>query len=309
MAEIVAVCTSKNKGERKKDVGLGLLVKDLGLEGDAHAGFAHRQISLLAVESIKKMQDQGLKVGPGDFAENLTVEGIDLPSIPVGTRLRLGREAILRVTQIGKECHHHCAIYQQAGDCVMPREGIFAEVLLGGEVKKGDELRIVPSYRVGIITASDKGSRGERVDVSGPLIGELIAPWGDVTDYCVMPDERDQLVLILKELVDEKKVDLLLTTGGTGLGPRDVTPEATLEVVDRVIPGIPETMRAMGLKKTPKAMLSRAVAGIRYRTLIVNLPGSPRAVRENLEVVFPVLEHALELVTGRGGECGGEGSK
>lgn len=307
MAKIVAVCTSQNKGERKRDVGLGILLKGLGLEGDAHAGFVHRQISLLAVESIKKMQDQGLKVGPGDFAENLTVEGIDLPSLPVGTRLRLGKVAILRVTQIGKECHHHCAIYQQAGDCVMPKEGIFAEVLLGGEVKKGDELRVVPGYRVGIITASDKGSRGERVDASGPLIGEMIKPWGDVIEYNVVPDDHDQLVLRLKQMIDDKKVDLLLTTGGTGLGPRDLTPEATLEVVDRVIPGIPEAMRAMGLNKTPKAMLSRAVAGIRHRTLIINLPGSPRAVRENLEVVFPVLEHALELVTGQGGECGEEG--
>ena len=109
-----------------------MLVKDRGLEGDAHFGFAHRQVSLLALESIQKMIDLGLKVSPGDFAENLTTKGIDLVSLPVGTRLNAGNQAVLRITQIGKKCHHRCAIYDQAGDCIMPREGIFAEVLRGG---------------------------------------------------------------------------------------------------------------------------------------------------------------------------------
>jgi len=149
MGTIIAICTSKNKGERKKDTGCGRLLMGQGLEGDAHAGPWHRQVSLLSLDSIQKMKDLGLKVGPGDFAENLTVVGVDLVSLPIGTRLRLGQEAILRVTQIGKECHHRCAIYHQAGDCVMPREGIFAEVLRGGEIKNGDLIRVMPTYHLG----------------------------------------------------------------------------------------------------------------------------------------------------------------
>jgi len=141
--QIIAVCTSANKGERKTDHGAGLLVKEFGLEGDAHGGDWHRQVSLLAAESIAKMQAAGLAVGPGDFAENLTTRGLDLCALPVGTRLRVGGTALLEMTQIGKICHERCAIFHQAGDCVMPREGIFAVVLEGGPVATGDIVEVV----------------------------------------------------------------------------------------------------------------------------------------------------------------------
>jgi MOSC domain-containing protein YiiM len=143
MAKIIAVCTSQNKEERKTDVGQGLLVTDHGLQGDAHAGPWHRQVSLLAVESIDKMRALGLNVGPGDFAENLTTEGIELFTLPIGTRIKLGAEALGEVTQIGKVCHDRCAIYYQAGDCIMPREGIFIRVLRGGPIKVGDPVDVV----------------------------------------------------------------------------------------------------------------------------------------------------------------------
>lgn len=139
---IVAVCTSMNKGERKKNIGNGQLLPGLGLEGDAHAGFQHRQVSLLALESIEKMRQKGLDVHPGDFAENLTTEGLDLPSLPIGTKLKLG-QALLEVSQIGKTCHNRCNIYYQAGDCVMPREGIFAIVVNGGPVAVDDILEVI----------------------------------------------------------------------------------------------------------------------------------------------------------------------
>jgi len=158
--------------------------------------------------------------------------------------------------------------------------------------------------KVAVLTASDKGARGEREDRSAGVIREMVASIdGEVVAYDVVPDEKELLVEKLLEYADEKKVDLVLTTGGTGLSPRDVTPEATLEVVERVIPGIPEAMRASGLQHTTHAMLSRAVAGSRGKTLIINLPGSPRAVRENLEVILPALPHALEILQGRRGEC------
>ena len=140
--KIVAVCTSKNKGERKVDVGTALLIEGLGIEGDAHAGFAHRQISLLSVASIEKMKQKCGELAPGDFAENLTVAGLDLPALPVGTVLRVG-EVVLKVSQIGKECHQGCAVMQAVGDCVMPREGIFATVEKGGRVSNGDAIEII----------------------------------------------------------------------------------------------------------------------------------------------------------------------
>ncbi len=143
MAKLVAVCTSERKGMRKKNVGEGILVPNFGLEGDAHAGDWHRQVSLLALESIQKMQKLGLDVVPGDFAENLTTEGIDLVTLPIGTKLRIGATGLGEVTQIGKECHTKCAIYYQAGDCVMPKEGIFIRVLEGGQVAVGDEIEVL----------------------------------------------------------------------------------------------------------------------------------------------------------------------
>jgi len=142
--KIIAVCTSPGKGERKKPISVGKLIVGFGLEGDGHAGDWHRQVSLLAMESIGKMREKGLDVGEGDFAENLTTEGLELYSLPLGTRLRIGGGALLELTQIGKTCHERCAIYYQAGDCVMPREGIFAVVLEGGEVKAGDAIEVLP---------------------------------------------------------------------------------------------------------------------------------------------------------------------
>lgn len=142
-ARVVSVNISDKKGVRKKPVAEVVLAAEYGIEGDAHASSAwHRQVSLLALESINKMKEMGLNVSPGDFAENITTEGIDLVSLPVGTRIRIGAEVVGEVSQIGKECHTRCAIYYQAGDCVMPKEGIFIRVLEGGKVKRGDRISV-----------------------------------------------------------------------------------------------------------------------------------------------------------------------
>jgi len=141
--KVVSVNISDKKGVRKKNVVQSCLLPEFGLQDDAHAGQWHRQVSLLAMESIAKMVRLGLKVGPGDFAENITTEGLDLLSLPIGTRFRIGKSSLLEVTQIGKVCHTRCAIYYQAGDCVMPKEGIFARVLEGGEIKVGDEIHVL----------------------------------------------------------------------------------------------------------------------------------------------------------------------
>jgi molybdopterin adenylyltransferase len=141
--KIISVNISDKKGEKKHDIGKCMLIKDKGLENDAHAGFMHRQVSLLAKESIQKIKDMGVDVDCGDFAENLTTEGIELFTLPIGTKFKVGDGIILRVTQIGKECHARCTIFQQVGDCVMPREGIFTEVLTEGEIKTGDEIEVM----------------------------------------------------------------------------------------------------------------------------------------------------------------------
>lgn len=143
MAQLVAVSVSEKKGMRKTNVEEVIVEVESGIKGDAHAGPWHRQVSLLAQESIEKMQNLGLDVHAGDFAENLTTVGIDLVSLPVGTKLRIGESALMEVTQIGKVCHERCAIYYQAGDCVMPKEGIFVRVLAGGRLAPGDEITMV----------------------------------------------------------------------------------------------------------------------------------------------------------------------
>jgi molybdenum cofactor synthesis domain-containing protein len=154
---------------------------------------------------------------------------------------------------------------------------------------------------IAVLTLSDKGSRGERADQSGPLIAEIVKDTGIVKYYDVLPDDRE---LIRKRLLEYTgKVDLILTTGGTGLSPRDVTPDATLDVIERQAPGIAEAMRLEGMKKTRRAMLSRAVAGVKEQTLIINLPGSPKAVKENLEAILEVIPHAIEKIKGDPQEC------
>lgn len=159
------------------------------------------------------------------------------------------------------------------------------------------------SIRAGVITLSDKGSRGEREDTSGAAVRELLQQIGGVIErYEVIPDERDLIAARLREWAGSGSLDLILTTGGTGLSSRDVTPQATLSVLDYEVPGIMEALRAEGLKHTPLSMLSRALAGVRGRTLIVNLPGSERAVRQNLAVLLPVLPHAVETLRDQSGD-------
>ena len=296
MGKIRAVCISREKGTPKENVGSGMLVEGFGLEGDAHGGNWHRQVSLLSGDKID------------EFRKKIWVDGLDFRSLTVGSRFGIG-DAVLEMTQIGKECHSDCIIRQKTGDCIMPREGVFARVLKGGKVSVGDELVLLPPeenppLRAAVITLSDKGSRGEREDLSGPLIVKMLTEAGyRVEETLLLPDGIQPLKNQLIRLADGRQMDLILTTGGTGFAPTDVTPEATMAVADRNAPGIAEAMRAYSLSITPRAMLSRAASVLRGRTLIVNLPGSPKAVKEHLEYILPSLEHGILLAGGRDGEC------
>ena len=307
MGLLKAICISEKRGIQKTCVPAARLVADWGIEGDAHAGNWHRQVSLLSYDRVEEFRARGAEVADGAFGENLLVEGIDFRSLPVGTRLSCG-DALLEITQVGKECHNRCAIYHAVGDCIMPREGVFARVLQGGDIRPGDEVSVVTlgkrPYRAAVITLSDRCSRGEREDTAGPAIVRRLTEVGyEVAEMLLLPDDGELLKSHLVRLADERQVDLILTMGGTGFAPRDVTPEATLAVATRNAPGIAEAMRAHSLAITPKAMLSRGVSVIRGNTLIINLPGSPKACNECLDCVMDTLPHAIDLLRGGVTDC------
>ena len=308
MGKVVAVCVSSERGTQKQNVGSGRFVVGWGIEGDAHAGRWHRQVSMLGLDQIAAFNARGAGVEPCAFGENLVVEGFGFRALPVGTLLRCGG-VLLEITQIGKECHNHCEIYRRMGDCIMPREGVFARVLCEGVIRVGDEMAVearqgVRPWQSAVITLSDKGARGERMDESGPAIaGRLKAAGYEVVEQLLIADDAEMLKKQLCRLADQRQLDLVLTTGGTGFSPRDVTPEATLAVGERSAPGIAEAIRAASLAVTSRAMLSRGAAVIRGKTLIINLPGSPKACMESMDVFLDVVPHGLELLRGEVSDC------
>ncbi len=297
------VCTSKKKGMVKRPVERIRLQEAHGVEGDAHAGPGHRQVSLLLEADIDDQRALGLELEPGAFGENIVVAGLELARVGIGSRLAIG-EAEIEITQIGKVCHDRCAIYYRTGDCIMPRLGVFGRVLKGGEAAAATAVRVVElverdRIQVAVVTCSDTCSRGEATDTAGPAVARLAEARLDahVAVTRILPDKQETLEHSLKGLAD-RGIDLVLTCGGTGCGPRDVTPEATLAVIDRQVPGLAERMRAASAEITSHAWLSRAVAGIRRTTLIVNLPGSERAATENLTAILDTLPHAVRLLRG-----------
>ena len=235
MGKVRAVCISEKRGTQKKNIESAVFVENWGIEGDAHAGNWHRQISLLSEETIAAFKARGAEVTDGAFGENLVVSGYDFTKFPIGTRFTC-KDVVLELTQIGKECHHGYEV-------------VFKKII---------------------------------------------------------PDDGDTLTALLCELSDEDKADLILTTGGTGFSKRDNTPEATMRAVERETPGISEAMRYYSLQITPRAMLSRGVSGIRKEALIVNLPGSPKAVRECLEYAIGALTHGIDILKGNTGNCAGK---
>ena len=303
-ARVVSINTSTEKGCAKSPLTEAALTAGVGIDGDAHAG-GPRQVSLLAKESIDRGIASGVALKPGDFGENVTTEGADLASLGIGMRLALGDDVILQVSEIGKICESPCSIGQRLGDCVMPREGVFAKVVRGGMISVGDAIEPTCAKVGAVITCSDRCSSGERPDDSGPQLVGLLSELGVVVaEYSVLPDEEARLREKLEHLADDCAVDLVLTTGGTGFGPRDRTPEATLAVLESQAPGVSEAIRHEGMKHTAYACISRGVSGLRGRTLIINLPGSKRAVAESLDLLRAVLPHMLEALRAEIADCG-----
>ena len=302
--EVVSVNISAEKGTVKRPVP-EIRLDERGIIGDAHAGAWHRQVSILSQDSIDRFAaEMAIELSPGDFGENIDLRGVDLTTVAVLDRFRIG-EVELEVSQIGKECHGDaCAIHQQVGTCIMPTEGLFCRVVQGGTIQPGDSVQYLPRpFKFLIITLSDRAHTGEYDDRSGPRVRELLEAflegkrWHPRIEQTILPDDADELRAVLIE-AQEAGVDVIFTTGGTGVGPRDITPETVAGICDKLIPGIMEAIRIKFGAHNPNALLTRGVAGVRGQTLIYTLPGSVRAVDEYMGEILLTIEHLILMLHG-----------
>jgi len=304
MAKVVSVNISEEKGTVKRPVSK-IVVGPQGIQGDAHAGEWHRQVSLLAQESIEGFSTQADRAfACGEFAENITTQGIDLLTCGIRDRLKIGTVA-LEVSQIGKKCHGDgCAIFREVGACVMPKQGIFARVISGGQIQAGDGIEHVSvPLEIRVITLSDRAAAGVYEDRSGPRVEAMLAEhfaqshWNARVSRVVIPDDADQLKRLLVKAV-EASVDVVMTLDSTGIGPRDIAPEAVSSVCDKAMPGVMEFIRMKYGEAIPSARLSRSVAGVAGRTQMYTLPGSVRAVEQYTQEILKTLEHAVHMLCG-----------
>ena len=300
--KVLSVNISEKKGTIKIPVDK-IILSGIGVAGDAHSGNWHRQVSLLGKESFEKMESSaGRELRYGEFAENITTEGFPLFLMKPFDRLICGN-IVLELTQIGKKCHgNNCAIMQEIGNCVMPKEGIFCRVIKGGELQAGDILEYQPKIiKVHVITLSDRASQGIYEDKSGPLLKKLSEEFflGNgrhvEIENTIIPDNEVQLRDLLKQLIG-KNTDIIFTTGGTGIGPRDITPDVVKSILDKEISGIMEMIRVKYGMEFPNALISRSIAGVAGKTLIYALPGNPKAVKEYAVEIFKTVEHSFRML-------------
>jgi len=300
--KVISVNISEKKGTIKKPVK-SINLTSTGVEGDAHSGPWNRMLSLLAAESIDKFaKEANRNIEFGEFAENISTEGMLLhKSKPLDKFYNDSVE--LEVTQIGKKCHGtNCQIFQEIGNCVMPKEGIFARVLKQGIVKDGDEFtykrRIIKTK---VITLSDRAFNGFYKDKSGKIIEKRINDFWiennrlSETDYTLIPDDAEQLKKAVNDAVDSN-FDFIFTTGGTGIGPKDITPDIIEPMLHKEIPGIMDLIRMKYGANKPAALISRSIAGLIGQTQIYCLPGSTKAVNEYMDEILKTVEHSLYMI-------------
>lgn len=300
--KVLSVNISLEKGIKKHPVESVELTKN-GIPSDAHAGSWHRQISLLGNESFERFSKKaGRSIDFGEFAENITTEGMELFKCRPLDML-VSDDISLEVTQIGKECHgHSCAIFKEVGNCVMPKEGIFARVIKPGTMKAGHVLKYHQKvFRIKLITLSDRVSNGEYDDRSGPTIEGLLQSYFEnqhypvVIDYQVIPDNKQQLEQELKEATN-KNYDFIFTTGGTGIGPNDITIDVVKKHLDKELPGIMDMIRIKYGAEKPNALISRSVAGVMGSTIVYTLPGSVKAVQEYMTEITKTMMHLVYML-------------
>jgi len=305
---IVSLNISVKKGTVKKPVEVVDLYKE-GIKGDAHSGKWHRQVSMLAQEDVDNfsvIDASNKEFAPGEFAENITTKGIDYKKVAVLDRFKIG-DTEMEVTQIGKKCHGDgCAIYVEIGKCVMPKSGIFTRVIKGGRIKTNDKIEYVPRpLKIKIITLSDRANSGEYKDLSGPTINNVLLKhyqdkrWHIELEGDIIPDDKDKLTELLSN-AKNNNYDIIITTGGTGIGPRDITPDVVTEFSDKLVPGVMEHIRLKYGEKIPNALISRAVVGVKDKMIIYTLPGSVKAVNEYMTEILKTMEHMVLMVHGLG---------
>jgi molybdenum cofactor synthesis domain-containing protein len=302
VGRVVSVNLSKEKGTVKQPVS-SVQLNEFGIVGDAHAGSWHRQISLLSKEQIDVFVRQtGMRIQSGAFAENIITHGLNLSRVGLLDRIKIGR-AEIQVTQIGKKCHDaNCAIFHETGSCLMPKNGIFARVLQGGIISPGDAIEMIPfRLDIQIITLSDRAATGLYEDRSGPAIRRALQSffadkrWHLEIAIDVIPD--DPMVLQEKiESVRDRKAAIVITTGSTGVGARDIAPRIVASLCDRLIPGLMEYIRIKYGTDNPRALLSRSMAGIAGETLVYALPGSVKAVDDYMSEILKTMEHLLLMI-------------
>lgn len=301
---VAALNISEKKGTIKTPVEEVEINED-GIIGDAHAGKWHRQVSLLAQEDVENfsiIDAKGRVFLPGEFAENILTRGIDYKKISILDKVRIG-EVELEITQIGKKCHGDgCAIYTETGKCVMPKAGVFARVNNPGKVRKNDKIEYIPRpLKIKVITLSDRASSGIYEDLSGPEITRMLneffigKKWHLQIENVIIPDDKDLLFDELKQTYNDG-YDFIFTTGGTGIGKRDITPETVLKFADKELPGIMEYIRVKYGETIPSALLSRGVAAIKEQTIIYTLPGSVKAVKEYTAEILRTIEHSILMI-------------
>jgi len=300
--KIISLNISEKTGTVKHAVD-SIELTTLGIEGDAHSGPWNRQVSLLGKESIEKFEKEtSRKINSGEFAENITTQGIELWKMNPLDRFS-NNEIELEVTQIGKECHgSSCTIFKEVGKCVMPKEGIFCRVVRTGKLYPGAELKYLPKiFKVLVITLSDRASSGIYEDRTGPRIQQLTRDFFSCNHFLLsissslIPDNPDLLKSLLLKAKKEA-VDFVFTTGGTGIGPRDFTPEVIKPLLDKEIPGIMEMIRVKFASEKSSAVLSRSIAGILGDSLVYAIPGSVNAVNEYMPEIFKTLLHAKYMM-------------
>lgn len=302
--KVISVNISERKGVAKSPVNKIILSTE-GIKGDSHAGKWHRQVSMLGMESIERFSlTAERKIHCGEFAENITTSGMVLTEARPFD-LFVKDELLLEVTQIGKECHgHSCNIFKEVGNCVMPKEGIFCRVRKGGDLRPGETMIYIPKvFKVSVITLSDRAYANEYEDLSGPAISNLIGEYFTTNKRqftCknhLIPDNALRLKTLLEKEAGEG-TDVIITTGGTGIGTHDITIETIKPLLDKEIPGIMEMIRIKYGQEKPNALLTRSIAGVKEKSLVYALPGSVRAVKEYMTEIFKTLEHSFYMLHG-----------
>jgi molybdopterin adenylyltransferase len=301
---ITHINISEKRGTAKHSVDKADIT-DKGIKGDSHAGDWHRQLTILSEESVKKFEKEtGRKTRPGEFAANVVISATDIKDVKLGDRFVLNN-AVAEVTQIGKDPHYYDSpVLKETGWNIMFDEGIFAKVISTGTITLGDRVEhIKKPLRIKIITLSDRAFRKVYEDKSGPKIRERLLAYysGKYADITVevIPDDKDKLLKELKKAVSEY-ADAIFTTGGTGVGPRDITPEVVTEFADKLLPGIMDHIRLKYGAVNPNALLSRSVAAVKEKTLIYSLPGSVRAVEEYMNEILLTIDHLFKMLYGGG---------